>query len=306
MVSDRGGLRVLVTGGAGYIGWSLVSHLVKRSDVVEVRVFDNLSASRGFLSEKTLGSNAKVTLFEGDVLDRYALREALREISVVYHLAALVPSLPTSFQENLWLVQVNQWGTEQLVAEVEQANVELFVYLGSVASYGFHGQVVTSSSDPRPSNAYGESKLLGEHRVSRLSPGVDCAIVRAGTVFGRNPVTRFDSLINRLGRNYRGARPTVIEGDGSVTYPLVELETLATYLVELLDRNSFSGEVENVVSQNWTLGDIFMLFKTVATDAQAVYVETSVESKGLTVGDTLASESKGKTLQALQSLVFKA
>ncbi|MEC7241905.1 MAG: NAD-dependent epimerase/dehydratase family protein, partial [Myxococcota bacterium] len=103
-------MRILVTGGAGYVGTALVEALAKREEVEDVVVYDNLSRSNPnlFLSEKL--PSDKIHFVRGDILDSRRLKRELQGIDVVYHLAARV-STPFADADFHGLDQVNHWGS---------------------------------------------------------------------------------------------------------------------------------------------------------------------------------------------------
>src|SRR6476620_2815351 len=111
-------MNVLVTGGAGYIGTELVSHLIDRPDVEKVIVYDNLSRPNFnvFLGLR-LQQHKKITFVKGELLDSRALKKVLKGIDVVYHLAAKVTT-PFANAESHAYEQVNHWGTAELIYAV--------------------------------------------------------------------------------------------------------------------------------------------------------------------------------------------
>ena len=108
-------MRILVTGGGGYIGTELVKRLVNFSAVEEVVVYDNLSRGNFnlFLGNKRR-KNSKISFVQGDILDTRRLKKALNGIDVVYHLAAKVTT-PFANTDPHYYEQINHWGTAELV-----------------------------------------------------------------------------------------------------------------------------------------------------------------------------------------------
>jgi len=117
-------MRVLVTGGAGYIGTELVNALIDRSDVEQVVVYDNLSRPNyNFFLGMRLNNSSKIDFVKGELLDSRALKKVLKGIDVVYHLAAKVTT-PFANSDAHVYEQVNHWGTAELVYAVEESDVK--------------------------------------------------------------------------------------------------------------------------------------------------------------------------------------
>jgi len=124
-------MKVLITGGAGYIGTVLTKNLVKSPEIEEIIIYDNLSRKNSnlFLGDR-LPNAEKIKLVNGDILDLRKLNRVLKDVDVVYHLAARV-STPFANVDADFHEQVNHWGTSELVSAVEESNVRKFIYTSS-------------------------------------------------------------------------------------------------------------------------------------------------------------------------------
>lgn len=185
---------VLITGGAGYIGYEFVRSLHFRSDITEVRVFDNLSrpGHHFFMGADSL---PKLRFIKADILDTYSLEKALQDVDIVYHFAAFV-SQPYNHLQNLQYEQINRWGTLNLARAVKaSSSIQKLIYLSSTAVYGF-GDISSTQQEPLPTNAYGESKYHGEEYINQIHTACETYILRSANVFGYNPCARLDSVIN--------------------------------------------------------------------------------------------------------------
>jgi len=161
-------MKVLITGGAGYLGTELAYQLASRSDVSEVVIYDNLSRPNYnlFIGIRKFPAG-KVRFINGDLLDSRKLRKSLKGIDVVYHLAAKVTK-PFSDHNPHLLEQVNHWGTAELVYAIEESEVSRLIYASSSAIYGTSSDIVNCETTPHPTTYYGISKLRGEEHVDRL------------------------------------------------------------------------------------------------------------------------------------------
>lgn len=150
-------MKVLITGGAGYLGTELAHLLTEKQEVEHVVVYDNLSRGNYNLFIEEEFKSRKISFYNGDILDGRNLRKALKDIDIVYHLAAKVTT-PYADQELHQYEQVNHWGTTELVESVEQSNVSQIVFLSSASVYGFSETSFDETSITNPTNHYGITK----------------------------------------------------------------------------------------------------------------------------------------------------
>src|SRR5436190_23441056 len=129
-------MKVLVTGGAGYIGTELVAQLIAHPDVEKVIIYDNLSRLNYnvFLGLR-LQKHYKISFVKGELLDTRALRKVLKGVDVVYHLAAKVTTPFANVDAHVY-EQVNHWGTAELVYAIEESNVKRVIYTSSTCVNG--------------------------------------------------------------------------------------------------------------------------------------------------------------------------
>ena len=174
--------RVLITGGAGYIG-SHISYLLKDSGY-QVIVFDNLSTGNSWAISHT-------PLIHADILDETSLYQALEsnKIQTVIHLAAK-SSVPESFIQAADYFKVNQDGTEVVMRACAKAGVQHLIFSSTAAVYGkgSHG-LVHEGAPLQPISPYGESKLAAEKFIEDFCPkhGIKHIIFRFFNVIGAHP-----------------------------------------------------------------------------------------------------------------------
>jgi UDP-glucose 4-epimerase len=227
-VPDLAGSRVLVTGGAGFIGSHLVEQLLAE-DVAEVVVLDNLV--RG--SRRNLAGaleDPRVTLVEGSISDRELLRRLAQGRDSVFHLAALW--LQECVHEPRTALEVNVVGTYNVVEAAHEAGVSKVVYSSSASVYG--DALETPMTEEHPFNnrtTYGATKIAGEQlfRAFNEQHGLDWTGLRYMNVYGPRMDYRgaYVSVIMKvLDRLDQGLAP-VIFGDGSQAYDFVHVEDVA-------------------------------------------------------------------------------
>lgn len=222
-------MNLLVTGGAGYIGYGVVRYLVNAvKDIGRIVIYDNLSRkSLGLFTQSEFPAQS-VKFIRGDILDGRSLAKALQGIDVVIHLAARV-STPNDDGDAHSFEQVNHWGCSQLALAVSQSSsVRRLIHLSSIAVYGFTGKPCDEESPTHPFSFYGRSKLNGERQLQSLPPNVDLVTLRAGNVYGYNPAFRTDAVINQLMFNANFGRKIQINGTGMQRRSFIHVDDLAS------------------------------------------------------------------------------
>lgn len=176
-------MKVLVTGGAGFIGSHLVDALVSRGDYV--RVLDNFRrGARANLQE--LGSDREVSLVEGDIRDHEAVVSATAGCEIVFHLAAQSNVLG-ALTDSQYSVTTNVVGTHNVLAAATELGVRRVVFTSSREVYGEPESIPVPETAPlKPKNPYGASKVAGEAYCSAWngSAGLECQVVRIANVYG--------------------------------------------------------------------------------------------------------------------------
>lgn len=176
-------MRVLVTGGAGFIGSHLVDALVERGD--DVVVLDNLKRGRVEHIEGHVGTG-KVRLVVGDIRDEQEVAAATTGAEVVYHLAAQ-SNVMGAIQDMDYSFKTNVVGTFNVLKAASSAAVRRVVFASSREVYGDPDVVPVREDAPLlAKNPYGASKLAGEAycRVWQTANGLDCMVLRFANVFG--------------------------------------------------------------------------------------------------------------------------
>lgn len=190
--------RIIVTGGAGYIGSMLVSALLDQGN--QVTVVDDLwfggESLLPFLRFQRFG------LVKEDICTSHVLDQVMHGADSVVHLAALVgfPACDRAGRETTWRVNVE--GTRRVYESAERAGVRRLVNASSYSNYG-HAEgdtMVTEESPLFPQSLYAESKIAAERFLLDQAPHniVSPVCLRLATVFGVSPRTRFDLMVNQF------------------------------------------------------------------------------------------------------------
>lgn len=263
-------MKVLITGGAGYIGNELVFELLKYPAVEEITIYDNLSRRNFNLFLDTRNEPRKVRFIHGELLDSRKLRQVLRHVDVVFHLAAKV-STPLATENSHLFEQINHWGTAELVYAVEESPVKKFVYLSTTSVYGASEEMVSIDTPPDPKTFYGSSKLRGEGHVERLFDKIDAWIIRAGNVYGYSPSVRFDAVINRFMFEANFIGRIQITGNGKQQRAFVHVDKVVNMLAGLLHNPPPPG-IYNFSEHNLSIEHIAGIIKQIYPYLDMIFV----------------------------------
>lgn len=264
-------MKILITGGAGYIGTELVHKLASDQKIDEIIVYDNLSRKNYNLFLQNPVKNGKVKFIYGDILDSRKIRQTLVGVDVVYHLAARV-STPFASQDPHFFEQTNHWGTAEIVYAIEESkSVKQFIYVSSASVYGSSKDEASEDTLPNPRTYYGISKLRAEEHVTRLMKKLNTIIIRLGNVYGFSPSMRFDAVINKFmfEANYNGK--ININGSGKQTRAFIHIQKVEHVLAELLNNTVPSG-IYNLIDKNLSIEEIAFTIKEIYPALDMLYV----------------------------------
>ena len=215
-MADHPAGRVLVTGGAGFIGSHLVEALLGRGKAV--RVLDNLAT--GHLANLAHLAGA-FEWVEGDAADFETCRGAMESVTEVFHQAA-IPSVPRSIAEPLPSHASGPTATLNLLEAARLVGARRFVFAASSSAYGDTDDLPKHEGMiPNPLSPYAAGKLAGEHyvRVYARTMGLDGVSLRYFNVFGprQDPSSPYSGVISLFARLMAEGRRPTIHGDGGQT-----------------------------------------------------------------------------------------
>ncbi|WP_227133072.1 NAD-dependent epimerase/dehydratase family protein [Halorubellus salinus] len=214
------GARILVTGGAGFIGSHLVDLLAPHADV---HVLDDCSTG----TESSVHDDATLTV--GTITDRALVDELTETVDYVFHLAA-IPSVPATLDAPTETLDVNATATAYLLERAAERDARL-VFASSAAVYGRPSQLPIPETEPTtPRSPYGISKLAADQYVRGYADWYDCDAValRFFNVYG--PGQR-DGVVPSFVARARAGEPLVVHGDGSQTRDFVHVSDVVRALV---------------------------------------------------------------------------
>ncbi len=241
-----GGLRVLVTGGAGFIGSHLVDRLL--AEGFEVIVLDNLRSGSLDNVRRHVGEGG-FRFVQGDVRDARLVDGLVGDVDCVFHLAALV-SVPESVRDPVLTHDINVNGTLNLLKASVDRGVERFVYASSCAVYGNAEQMPIKEGCPtRPMSPYGVSKLTAEGYVRKYFEdfGLETVCLRYFNVYGpRQAYSDYSGVITQFINRVRKGLPLMVFGDGEQTRDFVYVEDVVEANMLALKSGKAAGEVFNI------------------------------------------------------------
>ncbi len=271
-------MRVLVTGGAGFIGSHLVRALLARGD--DVTVLDNFDDAYDPALKVTNLNGLEVELVEGDVRDRSAVEEALRGVDAVVHLAAKA-GVRESLENPGAYASVNVGGTVTLLEALRERDRVPLVFASSSSVYGERTSGPFSEADPLgfPASPYAGSKRAAELMChgAHLSWGQPVAMLRFFTVYG--PRQRPAMAISKFIRAAQSGEPVQLFGDGSSRRDYTHVSDAVRAVMAAVD------QPQDCAVLNVGGGAPIRLAELVAAIEEAVGRSMNVEHIGTQPGD---------------------
>ena len=245
-------MRILVTGGAGFIGSHIVEHYIPKA---EVRVLDNLrSGYKENLAE------FDVEFIEGSVTDREMVKRAVQGVDYIFHLAAMI-SVPESMEKPIECVEINTQGTLNVLQEAAAAGVKKLCFSSSAANYGDNPTVPKlETMIPEPKSPYAVTKLDGEYYGSIFAGEgwLKTACMRYFNVFGprQDPGSQYAAAIPIFIHKALRNETITIFGDGEQTRDFIYVKDIVAANAYLAENDSYTGVYNVAYGQRQTINDI--------------------------------------------------
>jgi nucleoside-diphosphate-sugar epimerase len=249
-------VKVLVTGGGGFIGSHTVDRLL--ADGHDVRVLDNFATGR---RENLLNVLSEVELVEGDLQSYERVSNAVRGCEVVLHQGAL-PSVPRSVQDPLTSNATNVTGTLNVLLASRDAGVERVIYASSSSVYGANPELPKHERLlPQPISPYAVAKLAGEGFCRSFWEvfGLETVALRYFNVFGprQDPNSQYAAVIPNFITALMDGQPPRVFGDGEQSRDFTYVGNVVEGNVLAMEAEGVGGKVFNVAAgQRTTLNEL--------------------------------------------------
>jgi nucleoside-diphosphate-sugar epimerase len=250
--------RFVVTGGAGFIGSTLVRRLLAEPHV-EVRVVDNLLTGHAKNLDEV---RSRIDFNPADIRDYAATERAMAGADVVFHLAA-IPSVPRSIHEPAPSHEVNIDGTFNVFRACAEAKVRRVVYAASSSAYG-DTEVLPKVETmlPRPKSPYAVQKLMGEYYASVFHGcfNLETVALRFFNVYGerQDPTSPYSGVLSLFMRALIERRSPTIFGDGEQTRDFTYVEDVAGLCIKASRAQGVAGKMYNAGNGNrYTLNHVW-------------------------------------------------
>src|SRR3954469_13836958 len=248
------GLRVLLAGGAGYIGCVLAERLLERG--YEVRILDRL-----WWGEEPLAAfRDRIEVVQADVRD--VPPETFDDVDAAINLSGLSNDPTAEYDPDAnW--QMNALATETLGQACVERGIKRFVFASSCSLYdGLPPGMHDENAPIQPRGAYATSKRYGEEALLKLvDKGLDAGIVRNGTVYGWSPRMRFDLVVNTFVKDALLREQLELHGGGWMWRTLVDVRDCADAMIAVLEApaEKIRGEIFNVLHSNYQIRELAFL-----------------------------------------------
>ncbi len=292
-------MRVLITGGAGFIGANLAEQLLARQDVKGVTVLDNL-ATGSLKNIDVFLQNPKFEFIKGDIRSYETCLQACTNIDVISHQAAL-GSVPRSINDPLTSNEVNITGTLNMFTAAKESGIKRIVYAASSSTYGDHpGLPKVEDKIGNPLSPYAVTKYVNElyARVYADLYGLELIGLRYFNIFGpkQNPAGPYAAVIPLFIKAVLDNEAPTMNGDGehSRDFTYVGNAVLANELALFATNPEAVNQVYNIAcGEQTSLNQLFETIKQIAgSDLAPIYGPERIGD----VKHSLADISKAKNL----------
>jgi UDP-N-acetylglucosamine 4-epimerase len=260
--------RVLVTGGAGFIGSNLIESLLLSGN--HVTCLDNFSTGKRE-NLKGFAGNSGFRLIEGDIRNMSDCENAVRDVDIIFHEAAL-GSVPRSIKDPATTTDVNIGGFVKMLFAAKEAKVPRFIYAASSSTYGDHpGLPKVEDRIGAPLSPYAITKYVDELYAANFSKnyGIEVIGLRYFNVFGRrqDPDGAYAAVIPKFLKMLMKHEVPLINGDGSVSRDFTYVDNViqANHLAAVVENQEAVNQIYNVAhGERTTLNQLFFYLRELA------------------------------------------
>jgi nucleoside-diphosphate-sugar epimerase len=266
---DSNSKTVLIIGGAGYIGSSLVERLLSAG--YKIKVLDILMFGDNAI--KRFVKNPNLELIKGDLRSVKDIVNAIKGVKSVVHLGGLVGDPACAIDHKL-TIEINLISTRMIVEIAKSNNIKKFIFASTCSVYGESNEYLNENSKLNPISLYAKSKIASEKiLLSLAADSFAPTILRFGTIYGMSGRTRFDLVVNLLtAKAYYDKKITLYGGDQWRPFVHVQDAAEAVFLTLESDLKHVGNQTFNVGSneQNNTLLEVGKLIQEQVSNAKII------------------------------------
>lgn len=287
--------KVLVIGGAGYLGSVLCRRLLDKG--YTVRVLDSLMY--GDAGIKDLYANPKFEFLKGDIRDLQVVMQGLKEMDAVIHLAAIVGD-PASALKPQEAIEINYLSTKMIAETCKYYQINRLIFASTCSVYGAsseQGEILNEESTLNPVSLYALMKIKSENGIIEImDENFAPTILRMATLYGLSPKMRFDLVVNTL------AAKAVVDGKitifgGDQWRPVLHVSDAAEAFVDCIEKpiNAVKGRVFNVGSntQNYRISELGEVVHKIIPEAKIVIKQKDNDNRSYRVSFDKIHEAIG-------------
>jgi nucleoside-diphosphate-sugar epimerase len=240
--------RIFITGGAGFIGSNVIKHLLYDTDHY-ITIYDNLSTvDCGLRNIEKYLNDERVTLIQGDILNKSMLFESMNGHDIVIHLAAQL-EITSAYKDPLYDLNVNLIGTINVIEGCIKNNIKRLINASSACVYGnTYGNASKETDQTNPNWEYGVSKLSAEKYIQIASDthGLNYTSLRFSIVYGENEW--FGRVLTIFAKRAIENKDLVIFGDGNQTRDYINVNDVSRFVLECINNINTHNKIYNVSS----------------------------------------------------------
>lgn len=299
-------MKILVTGGAGYIGSCLVSLLSEKGE--SVVVLDKLLFGED--QAKFFQKKNNVHLIRGDVRHIEDLAKAMKGVEVVVDLAALVGDKVCD-EEKETAKLVNVEATKIILEICKYSNVRRFIFASTCSVYGANQNLLTEDSKTKPLSLYAHTKLESENIIHAFNQDLEKCILRLSTVYGPSERMRFDLILNKFTAQAHFDKVMIVHG-GNQIRPLVHVRDVAEafYTCIIADSEKIKNEIFNAGSttQNFSIAEIAQIVQRELPNTEIITFPKENDKRSYMISSdkmerTLGFKCKNKVENGIRELI---
>src|SRR3989344_3398133 len=276
--------KVVITGGAGYLGSVLVPMLLEKN--YKVHIIDTFYFGKTPIENQLSNPNLKVT--EMDVAHHENIPDLFNEVDAVIHLSGMSNDPSGDLDPNL-TIQTNFLATMSLARRAKTEGVKKFIFISSCSVYGASGSIfLDEQSEVGPVTLYALSELQCENALFPLADSkFSVTSLRFATLFGYSPRMRFDLAVNVMAKRALQGKNILLNGDGTQYRPFLHVKDASRSIITVMeeDSNITNKQVFNVGNSelNFMIKDLVPLIASHFKDSKIEKVEQNKDSRSYKV-----------------------